>query len=58
MKCCENSHEPYSKHFIFFVANDWAQRARVLSNTRVESFAREKHVSLLIPFVIYIEYEK
>ncbi len=32
---------PYSKHFIYFVANEWASQARVFHYNRLESLARE-----------------
>jgi hypothetical protein len=34
---------------------EWAQSARVLHYSRLERLAREKHLSLLGPFVSYKE---
>ncbi len=45
----------YSQHFIFFVTCEWVQQARVLQYTRLERLARDKHSSLLGPFVSYEE---
>jgi hypothetical protein len=45
----------YSKNFIFFVNYKWAQYAGVLQYTRVERHAKDKHSSLLGPFVSYDE---
>jgi hypothetical protein len=45
--------EPYSQHFVFFVTYEWTWQARVLQKTTLERLAREKHSSLLEPFVSY-----
>jgi hypothetical protein len=50
--------EPYLQHFILFVTYEWALQARVFSpgkldNVRVKRLAREKHSSLVSPFLIY-----
>ncbi len=42
---------PYSQHFIFFPTFKWAQKARVLHNTKLQFLSRDKHSSLLGPFV-------
>jgi hypothetical protein len=42
---------------IFFVTYHWTQQARVLHYTRLERLARDKHSSLLGPFVSYEENE-
>jgi hypothetical protein len=44
---------PYSQHSIFFATYKWAQQARMLHQTRLESLASKKHSSLLCPFASY-----
>jgi hypothetical protein len=44
---------PYSKNFIFFVTYKLARGTRVLHYSRLEMVVREKHSSLLDPFVSY-----
>jgi hypothetical protein len=46
---------PYSQHVIFSASNKWAQLAIVLHYTWLKRLARDKHSSLLGPFVIYKE---
>jgi hypothetical protein len=41
------------KHFIFLVTYKWAQQARVLYYTGLETLARKKLTSLLDPFISY-----
>jgi hypothetical protein len=48
---------PYSRHFIFFIAYEWAQLGRVLHCCRQEKFAWVRHTSLLGPLVNYEENE-
>jgi hypothetical protein len=48
---------PYSKHFISFVTYKWAQSARVLFNTKLERFDKDKYSSLGDPFISYEENE-
>jgi hypothetical protein len=43
----------YTQHFILVVAYEWAQYARVLHYTRRAGLAKDKHSSLLGPFVSY-----
>ncbi len=45
MKCCE--------YGSLFVTYKWAQKARVLRNTRLENISRNKYSSFLGPFVSY-----
>ena len=45
---------PYSQ-LIFFVTFEWALYVTVLLRTRLERLARDKHSSLLDPFVSYVE---
>jgi hypothetical protein len=52
VKCCLD-HGLYTQHFIFFVAYEWAQKARVLYLTRLERLVRYKHTTLL-PYEINI----
>jgi hypothetical protein len=40
---------------IFFVTLEWTQKARVLCYTTMESLVRDKHSSLLGPFISYEE---
>jgi hypothetical protein len=47
----------YLQHFIFFVAYEWAQQARVLVHTRLERLACDKNSSLLGKFMSYKENE-
>jgi hypothetical protein len=47
----------YSQHFIFFVTYEWAQNARVLHLTRLETLIRDKHSSLLGSFLNILENE-
>ncbi len=42
---------PYSQHFTSFVNYEWAQEARVLNYTWLERLSRDKHSSLLGPFI-------
>jgi hypothetical protein len=44
--------EPYSQHLIFFLTEAWAQYSRL------ERLAKDKHSSLLGPFVSYEENEE
>ncbi len=46
---------PYTQHFIFFVTFKYTQQVRVLLYTRLKKFARDKHSSLLRPFMSYEE---
>jgi len=46
---------PYSQHFIFFLTEEWTQKAWVLCYARIESLASEKNSSLLEKFVSYKE---
>ncbi len=56
MKCFE--YVPgASQQIIFFVTYSWAQWVRVLHQTSMERLAKNKHSSLLDPFVSYEEYE-
>jgi hypothetical protein len=48
---------PYSQHFIFLVTYEWAKQARVLHCSGLESLVRDKHSSLLDPFISYEENE-
>ncbi len=48
---------PYSQHFIYLVANEWASQARVFHYNRLPSIAMEKHSSLSDPFASYEEKE-
>ncbi len=43
--------------FIFFETYDWAQKAGVLNNNRLEKLASNKHASFLGPFVCFGENE-
>jgi hypothetical protein len=43
----------YSQHFIFFVTYDWDHLARELHYTKLKRIARDKHFSLLNPFLAY-----
>jgi hypothetical protein len=43
--------EPYSQHFISFATYKWVQLARELHYATLEKLARDKHSSLLCPFV-------
>ncbi len=43
----------YLQHFIFFVAYEWAQQARVLDYTRLERLACDKNSSLLGKLISY-----
>jgi hypothetical protein len=43
---------PYLKHF-FFVTYEWAQKARVFNNTRLEMLDRDKHSDFLGPLINY-----
>ncbi len=52
---CKGEPGTYSHHFIFFVAYQWAQKARVLDYTSLESIVKEKHSSFLGPFTSYEE---
>ncbi len=45
----------YSQHFIFFVTYKWVQFDKVLDYNRMKRLARDKHSSLLGPFVSYKE---
>jgi hypothetical protein len=45
----------YSQSFIFFVALQYFQQARVLDHTRPEKFAIDKPSNLLGPFLSYKE---
>ncbi len=45
----------YPQHFIFVVICKFAQYAQVLDNTMLERLAKDKHFSLLGPFIIYEE---
>jgi hypothetical protein len=49
--------EPYSPHFIFFVTHEWACKARVLHDNRVESLAEDKQSNLLVQLINYEEKE-
>jgi hypothetical protein len=44
---------PFFQHLIFFVTYELAQKARVLHISWVEMFVRDKHTSLLDPFISY-----
>jgi hypothetical protein len=46
---------PYSQHFTILVTYKWVQFAKVLHYNRMEKLARDKHSSLLGPFVSYKE---
>ncbi len=47
----------YYQHFIFSVTYKWAQKARVLHNTKPERLAKDNHSNLFSPFVSYDENE-
>jgi hypothetical protein len=47
----------YLQHLIFFITYKAAQKDKVLPNTQLEKFAREKRFSLLGLFLIYEENE-
>ncbi len=49
--------ELYLQHLIFFITYKAAQKDKVLPNTQLEKFAREKRFSLLGLFLIYEENE-
>jgi hypothetical protein len=49
--------ELYSQHFILFVFYEWAQSARVLHYTKMQSTANDKHSSLSGLFISYKENE-
>jgi hypothetical protein len=44
---------PYSQQFIFIVTCKWAEQARLFHHTNQEWLARDKHSSLLSPFISY-----
>jgi hypothetical protein len=54
---CYNNQGTYLQHFIFSVTCKWAQKARVLHYSRLEILVRDKHPSLLDPFVGYAKNE-
>jgi hypothetical protein len=47
----------YSLLYIFFKSYEWTQQAKVSHYTRLEMLERNKHASLLGPFIIYEENE-
>jgi len=47
--------ELHSQQFIVFINYKWAQKACELYNIRVDKLTRDKHSSLLCPFIIYEE---
>ncbi len=47
----------YSQHFIFIITYKWGQYGTVLIYTSRERLARDKHSSLLDPFVSYEQNE-
>ncbi len=51
------SRGPHSQHFFFFAIYKWPEQDRVLHYTRRERLVRDKHSSLLAPFVSYEENE-
>jgi len=48
---------PYSQRLIFFLTDEWAQKARVLHYTKLERVSRDKDSCLLSPFARYEENE-
>jgi hypothetical protein len=47
----------HSQHFIFFVAYEWAQIARVFHYARIQKLAGDKHSCLSGLFISYEENE-
>ncbi len=45
----------FSEHFFFSVSYKWAQKTTVLHYTRLKRLVRDKHSSLLGPFITYEE---
>ncbi len=45
----------YTQHFIFFVTLKYTQQVRVLLYTRLKKLAKDKHSSILRPFMSYEE---
>jgi hypothetical protein len=43
--------------FVSFITYEWVQWNGVLHYTRLERFSRDKHFSLIRPFISYKEYE-
>ncbi len=48
---------PYSQHFIVFLMYNVPNKLECYFNTRLERLHRDKHFSLLGPFISYIENE-
>ncbi len=44
---------PYSKHFIFLLTYEWAQKARALHYTKLKALQSDKHSGLFGAFVAY-----
>jgi hypothetical protein len=49
--------ELFSQHSIFFLTYELAKYARVLNYTELERLTRDKHTSLLGPFLSYKDNE-
>jgi hypothetical protein len=45
----------FSRHFIYIITSEWAQKASVLHNTRLKRLTNDKQPSLLGPYVSYKE---
>ncbi len=54
---CFNYQGTYLQYFIFSITCKWVQKAIVLHYSRLEMLVRDKHPSLLDPFVSYAKNE-